>query len=132
MVAAAGARCACRSGLDTTSGRGTMDVLDRARSLAGQLGVSMADDMDRGAARVDPPAPDRTRVLRVALAALPFVGILGGAGLANRAEPFVLGLPFLMAWIVGWVVASSAIMAIVYALDPVNRGPQPGDEGPRP
>lgn len=92
----------------------------------------MADDVDRGASRVDPPASDRTRILRIALAALPFIGILGGAGFANRAEPFVLGLPFLMAWIVGWVVASSAIMAIVYALDPANRGPQLGDEGRRP
>lgn len=88
--------------------------------------------MDRGASAVEPVAPDRTKGLRIALAALPFVGILGGAGFANRAEPFVLGLPFLMAWIVGWVVASSAIMAIVYALDPVNRGPQPDDAGPRP
>ncbi len=88
----------------------------------------MADDVDRAAAPVGSPSGDRTRWLRVALAALPFVGILGGAGFANRTEPFVLGLPFLMAWIVAWVVASSAIMAVVYALDPVNRGPQPTDE----
>lgn len=94
-----------------------------------ELGSSMADDVGSGASRMDPPAPDRTRALRVALAALPFIGILGGAGFANRAEPFVLGLPFLMAWIVAWVVASSGIMAIVYALDPVNRGRQPEDEG---
>ncbi len=73
-------------------------------------------------------APDRTRFLRIALASLPFIGILGGAGLANRTEPFVLGLPFLMAWIVLWVVASSAIMAVVYALDPVNRGASAQDE----
>ena len=89
----------------------------------------MADDVDGSVSGTDPPGPDRTRVLRVALAALPFVGILGGAGFANRVEPFVLGLPFLMAWIVAWVVASSGIMAIVYALDPANRGPQPQDEG---
>jgi len=97
-------------------------------SLVATGGFRMADDVDRGASRGDFPTPDRTRVLRVALAVLPFVGILGGAGFANRAEPFVLGLPFLMAWIVAWVVASSAIMAVVYALDPVNRGPQPQDE----
>lgn len=64
---------------------------------------------------------DRTRWLRVGLASLPFIGLLGGAGFANRADPFVLGMPFLMAWIVLWVVASSAIMAVIYALDPVNR-----------
>ncbi|MGI8717864.1 MAG: DUF3311 domain-containing protein [Lapillicoccus sp.] len=76
-------------------------------------------------------APDRTRVLRIALASLPFVGILGGAGFANRTEPFVLGLPFLMAWIVLWVVASSAIMAVVYALDPVNRRHTQDEVAPR-
>lgn len=85
-------------------------------------------DAPGGASRVDSRGPDRTRALRVALAALPFIGILGGAGFANRAEPFVLGLPFLMAWIVAWVVASSGIMAIVYALDPANRGAQPQEE----
>ncbi|WP_411284339.1 DUF3311 domain-containing protein [Lapillicoccus sp.] len=88
----------------------------------------MTDDVDRAATPVNPAAPDRTRALRVALASLPFLGILGGAGFANRSEPFVLGLPFLMAWIVLWVVASSAIMAIIYALDPANRGSQPRND----
>jgi hypothetical protein len=92
----------------------------------------MTDDVDQAAPgsapRGDTAAPDRTRGLRVALACLPFLGILGGAGFANRTEPYVLGLPFLMAWIVLWVVATSGIMAVVYALDPANRGPQPEDE----
>lgn len=89
----------------------------------------MPDDKNHDTSAVGATAPDRTRTVRVVLASLPFVGILGGAGLANRTEPFVLGLPFLMAYIVLWVVASSAIMAIVYALDPANKGPQPHDEG---
>ena len=38
------------------------------------------------------------------LAALPFVGILVGILFANRVEPFVLGLPFILFWIVMWVV----------------------------
>ena len=88
----------------------------------------MTDAVDRAASAVDLSPPDRTRTLRVALACLPFVGILGGAGFANRAEPFVLGLPFLMAWIVLWVVASSGLLAVIYALDPVNRGPQRQDD----
>jgi hypothetical protein len=67
---------------------------------------------------------DRTRPLRVGLACLPFIGILGGASFANRADPFVFGMPFLMAWIVICVVATSAIMAVIYALDPANRGQQ--------
>ncbi|ANB75954.1 DUF3311 domain-containing protein [Paraburkholderia phytofirmans] len=59
-------------------------------------------------------------LLRV-LAALPFVGILLGVPLVNRVEPLVLGMPFVLAWIVMWVVLSSIIMAIVYRLDPSNR-----------
>jgi hypothetical protein len=55
------------------------------------------------------------------LAALPFVGILGGITFANRVEPFVLGMPFILFWIVLWVVLTSVIMAIVYRFDPSNR-----------
>ena len=55
------------------------------------------------------------------LAALPFVGILVGVGFANRVEPFVLGMPFILFWIVMWVALTSVIMAVVYRLDPTNR-----------
>lgn len=55
------------------------------------------------------------------LALLPFVGLLGGIGFANRVEPFVLGLPFILFWIVMWVVLTSIIMAVIYRLDPENR-----------
>ncbi|CAB3793514.1 DUF3311 domain-containing protein [Paraburkholderia fynbosensis] len=59
-------------------------------------------------------------LLRV-LAALPFIGILLGVPLVNRVEPLVLGMPFVLAWIVMWVVLSSILMALVYRLDPANR-----------
>jgi hypothetical protein len=59
-------------------------------------------------------------LLRV-LAALPFIGILLGVPFVNRVEPLVLGMPFVLAWIVMWVVLSSIIMAIIYRLDPTNR-----------
>ena len=52
-----------------------------------------------------------------ALALLPTIGLLGGIPFANRVEPFVLGLPFFLFWIVAWVVATSAIMWIVWTLD---------------
>jgi hypothetical protein len=55
------------------------------------------------------------------LAALPFIGILLGVPFVNRTEPLVLGMPFVLAWIVMWVVLTSVIMAIVYRLDPANR-----------
>ncbi|RAS22339.1 DUF3311 domain-containing protein [Paraburkholderia bryophila] len=59
-------------------------------------------------------------LLRV-LAALPFVGILLGVPFVNRVEPLMLGMPFVLAWIVMWVVLSAVIMAVVYRLDPSNR-----------
>ena len=55
------------------------------------------------------------------LGALPFLGILGGIIFANRVEPFVLGMPFILFWIVMWVVLTSVVMAIIYNLDPVNK-----------
>ena len=66
------------------------------------------------------------------LAILPFLGILVGVGFVNRVEPLVLGMPFVLAWIVGWVVVGSALMAIVYALDPANRQGEPVEREDRP
>jgi uncharacterized protein DUF3311 len=52
-----------------------------------------------------------------ALTALPFAGVLIGIFFANRTEPFVLGLPFALFWLVMWVVLTAAIMAFVGAID---------------
>jgi hypothetical protein len=52
-----------------------------------------------------------------ALAALPFLGILGGIFFANTVEPYVLGLPFALFWVTLWVLLSALIMAVVYRLD---------------
>jgi hypothetical protein len=55
------------------------------------------------------------------LAALPFLGMLIGPVFLNRAQPLVLGMPLLLAWLVMWVVLTSVIMAVVYVFDPTNR-----------
>ena len=55
------------------------------------------------------------------LAAVPFVGILAGIFFANRVEPYVLGLPFAMFWVVLWVVVAACLMAVVYRLDSRDR-----------
>jgi hypothetical protein len=52
---------------------------------------------------------------------LPFIGILGGIPFANKVTPYVFGMPFILFWIVSWVVATSVIMAIVFRLDPEAR-----------
>ncbi|MDQ0412244.1 DUF3311 domain-containing protein [Mesobacillus stamsii] len=52
------------------------------------------------------------------LAFIPFIGLFGGLSFANKVTPYVLGMPFILFWIVLWVVLTSGIMAIVYKLDP--------------
>ena len=61
-------------------------------------------------------APSRWRRYHL-LALLPALGMLGGLPFANRVYPLVFGLPFLMAWLVGWVIATAGIMALVLHLD---------------
>ena len=54
------------------------------------------------------------------LAFIPILGFLIGVPLTNRIEPFVLGLPFSMFWIVLWVVLSSLTLWIMYRFDEHN------------
>jgi hypothetical protein len=59
------------------------------------------------------------------LAAVPFLALIVGPFFFNWATPLVLGLPFLLAWIVAWILLTSVIMAVIYAADPVNREEEP-------
>jgi hypothetical protein len=43
--------------------------------------------------------------------AVPFVTLVLALPFVNRAEPFVLGLPFLLAWILLWVAATPLALA---------------------
>jgi hypothetical protein len=61
------------------------------------------------------------KILRALLGLTPFIGILAGVFFVNRVTPFVLGLPFLLFWIVAWTVLTAILMAVVYKLDPRNR-----------
>ena len=63
------------------------------------------------------------------LAALPFLGMLIGPFFVDRVQPLVLGMPLLLAWLVMWVVLTSAIMAVVYVFDPTNREEAAGGGG---
>jgi Protein of unknown function (DUF3311) len=56
---------------------------------------------------------------------IPFIGVLAFLPFANRVEPYVLGMPFLLFWIVFWMVLSSVILTIVYRFDPDNKGSDP-------
>jgi cation transporter-like permease len=60
------------------------------------------------------------RMIRV-FALVPFAAMLVGPFFLNRVEPTILGMPFLLAWFVVWIVLSAAIMAIIFRFDPANR-----------
>lgn len=51
------------------------------------------------------------------LALVPLAALLGAPFVANRVEPRLFGLPFLLAWCVGAVLLSSATMALIHTLD---------------
>jgi Protein of unknown function (DUF3311) len=59
------------------------------------------------------------------LAVIPFLALIVGPFFVNRATPLILGVPFLLAWIVAWILLTSLIMALIYAADPVNREGEP-------
>ncbi|MCK1474947.1 hypothetical protein ABIB06_002128 [Bradyrhizobium sp. LB8.2] len=54
------------------------------------------------------------------LAVIPFFALIFGPFFVNRATPVILGLPFLLAWIVAWILITSVLMAVIYIADPAN------------
>ncbi len=65
-----------------------------------------------------------------ALALLPALGIFLGVPWANRVRAYVLGLPFLLFWIVACVVLTSVVMSVVDALDRAERRGRGPDGAP--
>jgi hypothetical protein len=45
-------------------------------------------------------------------AAVPVVALVGGLPFANRLEPVIFGLPFVLFWFVAWVLATPACLAL--------------------
>ena len=60
--------------------------------------------------------------LPLALAFIPALALVAGLPFVNRLEPVVLGLPFLLAWILGWVLATPLFLAAAYALTSRDAG----------
>ncbi|GIO06780.1 membrane protein [Brevibacillus reuszeri] len=55
------------------------------------------------------------------LGVVPFLGMLGGIPFVNQVEPYVLGMPFVLFWIVLWVALTSLIMFVLNKLDPATK-----------
>ena len=56
-------------------------------------------------------------IVRVALVLVPPLMLTFAIPFANRLEPRILGLPFLLAWIVGWVLLTPLFLFAVYRLE---------------
>jgi len=64
------------------------------------------------------PAPSSgTLLLRGLLAAIPIAALSIGVPLGNRVEPRILGAPFLLCWIVAWVLLTPAFIWAVGRLE---------------
>jgi len=63
-----------------------------------------------------------------ALACVPVLFAVAGVLWGNRVQPFILGLPFFMAWTIAGVLLTAVVMALVYRLDPANRQEEDGQE----
>lgn len=55
----------------------------------------------------------RTR-LSLAVAAIPVIALTFAVPFVNRDEPHVFGLPFVLAWLIGWILLTPPFMWIVY------------------
>ncbi len=49
-------------------------------------------------------------------ALIPALALVAGLPFVNRIEPVVLGLPFLLFWILGWVLLTPVFLAVAYVL----------------
>jgi hypothetical protein len=54
--------------------------------------------------------------LALAVATFPALVLVAGLPLVNRLEPVVFGLPFLLCWIVGWVLVTPLFLGAAYLL----------------
>ena len=48
---------------------------------------------------------------------IPFLAICFSVSLWDRVEPRLLGVPFNLAWLVGWIVLTTGCLALAYRID---------------
>ena len=64
--------------------------------------------------------------LALLLGAIPFITLVFALPLVNRIQPVVLGLPFLLFWILAWVLLTPVILFLAYLAE---KRFNPPDEG---
>jgi hypothetical protein len=65
----------------------------------------------------------------VVTAFVPALALVAGLPFVNRLEPIVLGLPFLLFWILAWVLATPVFLGAAYLLT-AREPDRASDDGP--
>jgi len=62
------------------------------------------------------------------LGAIPFLTLVFALPLVNRAKPVILGLPFLLFWILLWVALTPLILFLAYRVEKKYNPPDDEDD----
>ena len=62
--------------------------------------------------------------------AIPFLTLVLALPFVNRVEPFVLGLPFVLFWILLWVALTPVSLFLAYKIEKRYNPPDPGEAEP--
>lgn len=63
------------------------------------------------------------------LGAIPFITLVFALPLVNRVKPVILGLPFLLFWILSWVVLTPFILFAAYLCEKKFNTPEEEEQG---
>jgi membrane protein implicated in regulation of membrane protease activity len=66
--------------------------------------------------------------LALILGAIPFITLVFALPLVNRVHPIIIGLPFLLFWIICWVLVTPLILVAAYLLEKRFNKPDQGDK----
>ncbi len=62
------------------------------------------------------------------LGTIPFLTLVFALPLVNRIKPMVLGLPFILFWILTWVILTPLILFFAYLLEKKFNPPDEGED----
>jgi hypothetical protein len=66
--------------------------------------------------------------LALIFGAIPFLTLVFALPFVNRIEPVVLGLPFVLFWILLWVVLTPAVLWAAYKIEKKHNPPDDEDK----
>ena len=71
--------------------------------------------------------PKGTR-LALIIGAVPFITLVFALPLVNRIHPVILGLPFLLFWILAWVMLTPLMLYAAYRVEKRYNPPDQGED----